>query len=295
MLVAAVAMEIILRWLPNDFKFKRAQLEEKTQEIETIVLGGSHNFYGLNPAYFESNTYNLAYVTQAIWLDHALLEKYIDQMPNLQNVILMMAYISLSMKQDEAELAWRKYNYYRYYDISPPPNRDYQKYYLEIFNLPLQRNVKKVYHQLKGKDLVTCDSNGWCYHYTDEGSQDLRRTGIAEAKKHENNSMDFTANIEVLKEIISLCEERNIRVLLLTSPSWVDYRNNLNPEKYNKLVTTCTHFSEQNDHVDYYTFFDDSRFTAKHFHDADHLNHSGTAIYSRIINNIIESNNLSKK
>jgi hypothetical protein len=207
----------------------------------------------------------------------------------------MMAYLTLSMKQDEAELAWRKYNYYRYYDIPPPPNRGYQKYYLELFNLPLQRNVKKVYHRVKGKELITCDPDGWCYKYYDTGGADLRRTGIAEAQKHENNSMDFTANIKVLENIITMCEERNVRVMLLTAPSWVDYRNNLNPVKYNKLVNTCTRISEQNDHVDYYSFFDDARFTARHYHDADHLNHSGTELFSTFVNDILESYEFSEK
>ncbi len=53
-LVVAILMEILLRNTPNDYLFKKQYLDKHSSEIETLILGSSHSFYGFNPEYFVS-------------------------------------------------------------------------------------------------------------------------------------------------------------------------------------------------------------------------------------------------
>mgnify|MGYP001547327299 CR=1 FL=1 len=154
-LIVALLLEVVLRGLPHDFKYKKEQLEQKSDEIETLVLGGSHTFYGVNPDQFDSETFNLSYVSQSLYFDYLLLDKYIDSLPRLKDVVMMIAHASMTYMFGDGEESWRKFNYYRHYDITPPNNQWYHDYYLEILNLPVQRSIKKVYQNyLKNQSLI---------------------------------------------------------------------------------------------------------------------------------------------
>jgi hypothetical protein len=289
-ITVGVVLEVVLRRLPNDFKYKKAQMEQRYDKIETLIMGGSHTYYGVDPEQFDSETFNLAYVSQSLFFDYLLLEKYIDSLPALKDVVLMIAHASLTYMFSEGEEDWRKFNYYRYYDIAPPSNQWYHKYYLEILNLPVQRSIKKVYqHYLLHKNLVSATPTGWCDEYHMENSLDLERTGKEEADKHDSPSLDFTWNLGNLRKIIDLCAKRGIRVHAVNFPTYVSYRENLNPVKYNMVIDTCSWLSREFENVYHFKMDGDPRFTAKDFYDGDHLNDAGALKCSQLLNNYLES------
>lgn len=288
-IVAAFVLEVVLRQLPHDFKFKKAQMEQKYDEIETLIMGGSHTYYGVDPEQFDSETFNLAYVSQSLFFDYLLLEKYIDSLPQLKDVVLMIAHASLTYMFSEGEEDWRKFNYYRYYDITPPYDQWYHKYYLEILNLPVQRSIKKIYqYHLMNKSLVSATTSGWCDEYHMENSLDLERTGKEEADKHDSPSLDFSWNLEILKNIINICAERGIRVHAINFPTYVSYRENLNPVKYNMIIDTCSWMAREFENVYHFKIDGDPRFTAEDFYDGDHLNDAGALKCSQLVNDYLE-------
>lgn len=289
-IVVASVLEVVLRRLPNDFKFKKAHMEQRYDEIETLIMGGSHTYYGVDPEQFDSETFNLAYVSQSLFFDYLLLDKYIDSLPQLKDVVLMIAHASMTYMFSEGEEDWRKFNYYRYYDITPPYNQWYHKYYLEILNLPVQRSIKKVYQQyLLKKSLISATPSGWCDEYHMENSLDLERTGKEEADKHDSPSLDFSWNLGILRNIIDICAARGIRVHAINFPTYVSYRENLNPVKYNMIIDTCSWASREFENVYHLKIDGDPRFTAQDFYDGDHLNDAGALKCSQLVNNYLES------
>jgi len=286
--VIAVGMEIYLRNLPNDYRFKREQIESKDTLIKTLILGGSHSFYGINPGFMEKTAFNLAYVSQSVYFDDLLFHKYIDSLPELEDVIMMVAYPTLSHRFNEGEEAWRKFNYFRYFDVDPPRNQFYQKYYLELFNIPFKESVRKVYRNIRGKSNITCTETGWCFKYKQQESQDLDKTGLEAAIRHENSSLDFTWSCGYLNDIIELCYRKKIALYLITFPTWEGYRKNLNKEKFDKMVCTCTELDEKYHHVKYFNFSEDPRFVMEDFYDGDHLNDQGAEKFTRIINALLD-------
>jgi hypothetical protein len=58
LLFIGFTMEFLLRNIPNDYKFKKAYLDENAEEVETLILGNSHAFFGVNPQYFSTNAFN---------------------------------------------------------------------------------------------------------------------------------------------------------------------------------------------------------------------------------------------
>ena len=289
-IVVAVVLEFLLRQLPHDLKYKKTHMEQKYDEIETLIMGGSHTYYGVDPAQFNSETFNLAYVSQSLFFDYLLLEKYIDSLPELNDVVLMIAHASLTYMFSEGEESWRKFNYYRYYDITPPYNHWYHKYYLEILNLPIQRSIKKVYqYHLKNKSPISCTASGWCDEYHMENSLDLEKTGEEEADKHDSPSLDFSWNLDILKNIIEICAARNIRVHAINFPTYTSYRENLNPVKYKMIIDTCSWLSREFENVYHLKIDGDARFTEKYFYDGDHLNDAGALKCSQLVNDYLEA------
>jgi hypothetical protein len=286
----AVVLEVMLRRLPHDFKFKKTQMEQKYDEIETLIMGGSHTYYGMDPEQFDSETFNLAYVSQSLFFDYLLLEEFIDSLPQLKDVVLMIAHASLTYMFGEGEEAWRKFNYYRHYGIEPPYNQWYHKYYLEILNLPVQRSIKKVYqYHLMDKSLISTTASGWCDEYHMENSLDLEKTGEEEAHKHDTPSLDFSWNLEILRNIIDICAERGIRVHAINFPTYVSYRENLNPVKYNMIIDTCSWMGREFENVYHFKIDGDPRFGAEDFYDGDHLNDAGALKCSQMVNDYLES------
>ena len=57
-LLLAVIIEIFLRLIPNDYLHKKKYLDAHSCDIETLILGSSHSFYGIDPNYFSNNTFN---------------------------------------------------------------------------------------------------------------------------------------------------------------------------------------------------------------------------------------------
>ena len=56
-----IGIEQTLRKIPNDYKYKADYLKENGSEIETLILGSSHTFTGLNQKLFKNKTFNAAH------------------------------------------------------------------------------------------------------------------------------------------------------------------------------------------------------------------------------------------
>ena len=279
-----IIMELLLEIMPNDFKYKKEQLLSKADSIETLILGGSHTFYDLNPAEIDNHTFNLAYVSQSLGFDYLVLDKFINNLPHLNKVVIMVAYLTYSQRWNEAEMNWRKFNYYRFYDITPPVGLKIQKYCPEIFNIPFKQCLIKVSKYLSGEQLLTCTDYGWCFnYYKSESMRDFQLEAKLAAQRHENGSMDFSPGISSLDKIINLCKENNIKIILISFPLRPEYIQQLNPDKFKKMINISEQYSKRYDFIKYYDYTEDPRIHNDDFYDADHLNDEGAIKFSRII------------
>jgi hypothetical protein len=285
-IIAAFILEMTLRSIPNDYKFKKQQLLMRSDSIEILILGGSHTAYDIIPDYLNKNSFNLAYVSQTLHLDKLVFNRFKSQLPNLRVVILMMAYPTLSHKPNEGEESWRKFNYYRYYDIKP--EQKLQAYYLELFNIPFNQNIDRIINYLTKKTILTCDSDGWFHNYTHLKSVDLEKTSVTAAKRHENGSQDFTSNLATLEELIETCRQDNIKVFILSMPLYKTYIKHLNPEKLAKTFNVTIQIANKYDNVEYLNFSSDPRFESLDFYDADHLNDLGAKKFTEILRDTLD-------
>ncbi|MBK8506869.1 MAG: hypothetical protein IPL46_34655 [Saprospiraceae bacterium] len=166
--LTAIGMEVTLRHLPNDYKYKREYLDIYSDEIQTLILGSSHSFYGMDPAYFSSNTFNAANISQSLDFDFEILSKYQNRLEKLETVVLSISYSTLFGKLETDSESWRIKNYLMYYGIGTPLSiTDFS----EIFSNRLSVNLRRLAsYYIMGNSGITCSKLGWGTNYKSEKS-----------------------------------------------------------------------------------------------------------------------------
>ncbi|MFL0352246.1 hypothetical protein [Xanthomarina sp. GH4-25] len=283
-LVIWILAEVFYRTVPNNYTYKHKQISNNT-DIEVLILGDSHTFYGINPEFLSLKAYNLSNVSQTIYFDKLLFEKHIKQLSKLKYLVLAVDYTTLSQADNTQEDIWRKYFYESQMDLDVPLIKWYNP---KKYSLALTRKFDKTwqtceeYHN-KGT-LIGCDANGWGNTYLSTvDSVEMNRLAHVVAKKHEDGSLDFSLNTERIQQMIDLCQSKNIQVLLVNMPSVPEYVSVLNAEKWQKIDAVCQLLETNNSNVTRIDLLEDKRFVLKDFQDADHLNADGAKKCSLVI------------
>lgn len=287
-----IIMELCLRSIPSDYKLKKEYLDANSNEVETLILGSSQTFCGINPKYFTSKTYNASYLMQTLDLDFIIVNKYKDDFKNLKTIVLPISYFSLFSNLSFTLESWRIKKYAIYSD-----QNIFEKL-LQNFELTNQRlNISvhrlKDYYIDKNSPLYS-DSLGWATFFKSENAEDLIETGKTTASYHR-----FDLDLEVvqkatkenellLEEFLEWSENENIKIILFTPPAYKTYRDNLHIGQLNLTIKTANDIALKYSNCEYYNLINDSNFIANDFYDANHLSEIGAKKLSNIISNIIE-------
>lgn len=285
-LVVLVAMEIFLQSIPNNYKIKSDYLENHSEAIETLILGNSHTYYGLNPEWMDGHTFNMSNVSQSLDIDLAILQYYLPKMKQLNTVVMRLSYDSMFEILSETDEHWR----YKDYNLnSKIPLKYTPKHHSEILSISFKENLKRLFsYYIKNESSVTCNAYGWGTDAHSANAKDLNRTGVLVAKKHTATSTHlFENNLQTLNNIAAICKTYNVNLYLVTTPAFESYVSNLDYRQLDATINAGLQVSKRYDNVFYYNFLEIWRFDTEYFFDADHLNERGAQLFSKMINNII--------
>ncbi len=282
--------EILYRVVPNNYTQKAINIPQNYNKAKVLIFGNSHAFYGFNPKYFDQQTYNISNISQTLYFDNLLFYNYIDKFKKVNCIVLNVDYFSLSEIDNCVEDDWRKYYYEHYFSMEVPTisKYNYQRIFLSATR-DFNSNLKLTQRLLHNKTLVDCDSLGFGTNYKFENKVALSsKDFINRVKSHEDNSINFTKNIDRIQKIISVCKSKQIKVVLVTMPVTSGYSSAVNPKKLNKIIEVCKNLEKTNTNVFYINLFTDKRLTDYDFYDADHLHTKGAIKCSRILNEIVK-------
>lgn len=290
LLLGIVLCEYYLRKIPNDYSYKNEWLSNNAGSIRVLNLGSSHAFFGIEPSLFSCKSFNAAHVSQSIKYDHFIFSKFVNEMDSLEVLVLPVSYGSFFGFGPENGIEdWRVKYYSIYYGCKY--HRFEPKYNLEVYN-GLQ--FDKVWNSILCKaDHRTCNELGFGATYKLENrSEDWKESGATAAKRHTMAKIDSSImekNIRLVGEMVDKCVEKKAQVIILTTPTFHTYRENLNREQLKLMEDCCNSFVEQYDNVCYLNLLADDRFLPDDFFDADHLNEFGAAKLTKILQQTIDS------
>lgn len=289
-------MEFLLRNVPNDYLYKKEYMDLHSAEIETLILGSSHSFYGLNPAYFSSKTFNASHISQSLNYDFAIIQKYQTNLGNLKTIILPISYFTLFYNLEESSESWRMKNYVIYYEIN---SAEPLIYHSEVLSNRMFVNTRRlVSYYILGKPQTFSTDLGWGTNYKSDNAGDLYVTGKKAASIHSKkdintveNRIIFQNNINIFNNIVQYCKDRNVSLIVLTPPAYITYRQNLNTEQLEATFDSINRITLSYEGCTFLNLLSDTSFLAKDFFDADHLSEIGAEKLSTLINEKIIAQN----
>ena len=224
------ALEWVAESIPNSYTYKRDYMERCGAEIQTLILGSSNAYDGLNPTVLP-NAFNLSNSSQTLEDDYRLLAKYIDSMDSLQTVIVGLGYHSLGATTEDN----RRTYYTIYMDLYP--RWPLSKYSFEVFNTEVL--VKKIIKYAVSRDVTSCDSLGQRVGHTKEAAESGTEWWIKgvdalvenDRLKIGNCRLEIEENTRYLKAIVDLCNAHNVQPVLVQMPVMEEYKRMLPVEQ----------------------------------------------------------------
>lgn len=286
-LVLATGIEVSVRNIPNDYAYKKNYLDQHSGEIEVLFLGSSHAYRGINPNFLDANSFNASYVSQTLDIDYEILNKYKNHFDSLQYLVIPISYFSLFTQLESTEEAWRIKNYTIYYGLKISSR--YSDYF-ELSSNKLETTLERLKQfYIDGKTNISSSKLGWG-DLNSKSQQNLEKTGREAAERHtEEIDIFLDENLNILRSIIDLAEERKIVVIFYTPPAYQTYVELLDSNQLNRTYETMYELDRKYDNVIYVNFLTDNIFTEKDFYNADHLNNIGAEKLTKKINQIIFS------
>ena len=294
-IILFISVEFLLRQIPNDYCYKKNYLDKHASDIQILILGNSHIFYGINPVYFSQNSFNAGHISQSLDIDFEIFKKYRENFNELKMIVLPISYFSLWAKLENSDEYWRMKNYVLYYGLKGKS----LKYYSELLCNSAGTSIK-LFNQyyLKHKDNITCNNLGWgmTYRFTDD-AMDLEQSGKARAQiqnkiiTSSGSEKLFIENCETLNKFADYCNQNNIKLLFLSIPVYPSFLENIDKEKLNRVVETLNNIVAKHRGCYYFNWLEDEDFVREDFFDADHLNEIGAEKLSKKFAGSIDSLN----
>ena len=284
-----LVLEIAIRNIPNDYQLKKEYLDKNAEEINTLILGSSHTFYGVNPEYFSKKTFNAAYVSQSLDLDFEILNAYNSKLKKLKTVIIPISYFSLFETLETDIEKWRIKNYVLYYGLEN--NYNFTDNF-ETLNNDVKLNLKKaVKHYFLNKSFITSSKLGWGTNFNSKNKKEFK--GKYTSEKHTAKNFDlYDDNLNSLQKTIILCQKKKINILFITTPTHSSYFKNLNKIQLEKTSKTISVLVKNNSNCKYLNLLNSEKFTNEDFYDADHLNEIGAKKLSLLLDYLVSHQNL---
>jgi len=282
-------LEYVQWQLPNNYTHKREHLEAELSEWETLVLGSSHSYLGVDPAYLPGKAYNLAYTAQTLYFDQFLLETYIDRMPALRRVILPISYGSLGSESYRNPGIYDKTYYYaQFYGSTAFTDWWDISRYSRVALFTVKRSVDRTISYYTTNDsLLECRPDGFfglAFH------RDLDQNAKESGAFHSQYFYEalIGTNLGYLDRMIELCENHGVQLYLISTPMWSSYLEHIDLDRLAVTVGKIDSVSAAHA-LPYWNDIDNPRFEASDFYDANHLSAQGAMTYTQMLTQRIQT------
>jgi hypothetical protein len=284
-LTLALIVEALLRRIPNDYKLKKEYLDHNANAVQTLILGNSHSFYGINPKFLKKNGFNAASVSQSLNYDYYILKKYENNWTHLSRIVIPIDYFTLYKNLDIGSDLWRRKNYNLYYGMNVSNDIATNT---ELLSTRFKSNLTRLFSfYVFKRSLITTESLGWGNAY--QGHKDLQKTARVALSRHTVKNYNLLAdNVRTLTNIIKFAKARHINVVFFTSPACKYYYNNVSKTQMGKTLFEVNKLKDAYG-VTYINMLQDRSFLDADFYDADHLNWQGAKKLSLKIDHIVNN------
>jgi hypothetical protein len=294
LVILAASAEIYVRTAHSTFSLKAKNFNTLNQ-IDILILGSSHSQAGFNPKFMPLKTANVAYGSQDLKLDLALLKKSISLNKKPKLVLLEMSYFRLL--RENPKNYWRTGLYEAFYDLDLSEGFSLSKYVLISSNLKFFKDyiIETILFRNSSKKL-----NRWGFI---ENNYDgifskikydsiLIKNTASNRLKDEwkaGNAQTIGLNKMYLEEISRICKEESIDLMLVTPPVYSTFSKLFNKSNILLRSQEIQKLKNLNQEIKWFDFEKSKKFKAIHFNNDDHLNSAGAELFTKMIYDSVKS------
>jgi hypothetical protein len=178
----------------------------------------------VNPIYFRSNTYNLAFLSQSVEYDYRLWDRYKNELKNLKTVIVPISLFTLHSTMESDGCGWMIKNYNIYMDVHSSSE---PKYNFEIFSEKIRPLLEKNYLYYKKDSTYSMSKElGWASRKGTKKGKSIIDYSMDAFQRHSVDTNLYVAdNIKTLHTFINELDKRKIKIILITTPTYKSYYN----------------------------------------------------------------------
>lgn len=290
---------------PNSYtKFMMRDMYKMKDNVDLVFLGASHTYLSFNPEVFDKeldiNSFNLGSSAQSIEGTYYLFKEFLKR--NYPQTVIMevtyYSYVNILERQYKFDYILMDYyresfNKYNYLFHTIPP----QKYaealipcYRNRFNFSLQYIIDNLQDKLRAdaskyvfKDTLNEYYQGKGFVYSNE-SYNIGNIGELNPLKWDE-TLVIDKNIEYLKKITELCEEKGIEIIWITAPIQIGSMIELG--NYEEIHNYFSNLANEYN-VKYYDFnYAKNTFLPrddnKYYYDPTHMNGEYSKLFSKAV------------
>ena len=281
----AIGLECTVRQIPNSYRYKYEWMEQHADSVETLILGSSHAFYGIRPTLLHGKVFNLANASQDLVHDCSLLTYWKNRYQCLRTMIFPISYhtwFTAGLTKENSESY--RCRYYKIY-MDCPLHKDLSIYSCEIFDMRRAKDKLKARKKLM-RDCG-CDSLGWGTTYLLSKKdmkqwEDPTNASISIQRHSAKNENEVERNRMMLEEIAQFCQQRGVRLILVTTPCSRPYCERIDSVQYARMQELTRELKDKYQ-LTYLNYMADERFVDDDFFDFDHLSDVGAEKFTRIL------------
>lgn len=266
------------------------RFDDVPYNIQVANVGSSHAFYALDYSDYEENTtcFNFSMPTQYPSYDYRILEQYLDHLADGGVMILPISYFTL-FNAGEDRAGFEEDNLYYYLFL----NKEY------IINYSILDSIKAKYFEVlrdRPDDVISniikgIKAHGEIVDSYDVGGPDYdyQNDAVKAHDRHyygdEHGRMTVVrSELDSVYDIIALCRERNIRLILITTPYRREYNDLFDDDFYEQFYAAIDEIV-WNTGCEYYDYSHDARFqdSDRYMRNADHVSAEGSKVFTQIV------------
>lgn len=277
--------EVRLRTITTQFEKKKVEFEEKIPAVDLLILGNSHGENAIVPTLLSDSGYNLSLPSQSLFYNEKLLEKYLPKMKKLKQVIITVDYHSFYFVDQELSA----FNNDKFFGVS-------KKYYDYRFTSENLSFFFFVYGALPSlnylmyKPKLPVPERGFEPLPGADSSVINAHNGSVRASSHNALAVKDkklkSLLLQSLVKMIDLLKKQNIQVMLVSTPVFHTYYDDLNSDVLRNNKQVLDSISSTYD-VPYFNFMQLPELEMADFSDNDHLSQSGAIKFTTLLGKLI--------
>ncbi|SCY10024.1 hypothetical protein SAMN02910292_00878 [Lachnospiraceae bacterium XBB2008] len=275
-----------------DYYWLKYTLERGSREsADKVLVGHSLPRFGVNDREIPG-LINLAFISQDYYYSARIIERAMEMLPHLTDVVIGTSYyapfMDLSKAKNEGERSRITNVYGRYFN-------DYHNINISetVSPSPEESDSRRIYNSIcddyfcDGRDRVILAESDWGNDLTEE-----ERFSMAKKRTSYHNSLSkhtesYEENGIILNKLALQCKKSNITLHMIVFPANRYYRQGIDPslkEMYEKQIASIP---EQFRPKTADLFCEEGFDPVADYVDTDHLNDEGAAKMSGLLNRII--------